>query len=231
MNFIGALTGGAIAGLVGAAVWAGIAYGTGYEIGWIAWGIGLLVGLGVVVGGKSPGVAGAVLAVVITVGSILLGKYATVELLLNKELANASADLSKEYTEENYISFLADLIVAEREENGEPVDWPAGVDPSEAMVERDYPADVWREANAKWAELPEERREEFKKAVLEQMQQNIELYVDQMHSQIAQEGFIQSFSGMDLLFFGLAIYTAFQAAISGGSNEGEGTAGGGEIPA
>jgi len=71
---VGTLIGGVIGGGVGAAIWAGVTYFTGWEVGLIAWAIGLLVGVGAKLLGR-PSAPGAVLAGVIALASVLLGKF------------------------------------------------------------------------------------------------------------------------------------------------------------
>jgi hypothetical protein len=134
MNIIGCIIGGVIGGLIGAALWAGISYSTGYEIGWIAWGVGGLVGLGCGWGGKGGGTLSGTVAVIITILSILLGKYAAVDFAIRKEIGSetevvqtALADLQHD---EFVVSYLSDEIIGERSSRGETVEWPSGVDPN-----------------------------------------------------------------------------------------------------
>jgi hypothetical protein len=76
----GAVLTAALAGL-GAAVVGGVAWGlivkwSGYEIGFAAWGVGFVVGTAVAFGGQGlRGKRLQVLAVVLALGGILLGKY------------------------------------------------------------------------------------------------------------------------------------------------------------
>jgi hypothetical protein len=76
---IGAFIGGLVGGVIGAGIWAAIVYFTGFEIGIVAWGIGLLVGFGaLVLSGGRAGAAGGVIAAVLALGAVLLGKVLVV---------------------------------------------------------------------------------------------------------------------------------------------------------
>lgn len=193
-------------------IWAGISCFTGFEIGWIAWGVGGLVGLGCVWGSQGSGRALGVAAVVITLLSILAGKYAAVELSIRREigsqeevLQSAVAELQKD---EVVISYLADEIVEERQSQGETIQWPAGVNPEEASQQSDYPVAVWSEAASKWEGMPTQEREQYR----EQLKEHVRTNVQAFFSNISSYGFRSSFGVMDLLFFGLAVATAFKIA-------------------
>ena len=140
MNMLGGLIGGAIGGLVGAAIWVAIGVWTGYEVGWIAWGIGGLVGFGVGVGTKQEGgPLGAGVAVVLSIAAIAGGKWSVVYL----EVADwVDGD-------ERAISDIADIILVEYEENGQPLGMRPDADDAETYQEM-YPATVWFEASARW---------------------------------------------------------------------------------
>ena len=213
MNSLGGLIGGVVGGVVGASIWAGISYGTGYEIGWIAWGIGGLVGFGFAVGTRgSGGVHAGIGAVAVTVLSLLGGKYAAVELAIRDELGSKSefiesavADLAND---ELMVSYLADDIIQLRVSRGEPVDWPPGVDPAEADEETEYPPEIWAEAQPKWDRMSGQERQASRDEVAERIRFNVGTYFDE----VSKYGFTSSFGMMDLLFFGLAIVTAYQIA-------------------
>ncbi len=76
----GALGTAALAGLI-AAILGGVAWGlivrwSGYEVGFVAWGIGFLVGTAVALGARGVrGLPYQVVAVVLSLAGILLGKY------------------------------------------------------------------------------------------------------------------------------------------------------------
>jgi hypothetical protein len=209
----GAVAGGVIAGAIGAAVWAGIAYFTGYEVGWVAWAVGGLVGFGVVLGnsGERSQQAG-VLAVVVTVLALLAAKYTTVQLILSNDSEIMSALVSGLEDDELVISYLADDVVVEFMSEDKPVNWPVGVDPSQASTEVEYPTDVWAVAQSQWDEWSVAEREEYRSDLEEMVSANIAVAMEDIRSEMAQIGFMGSFGLLDIIFFGLAVVTAYKVA-------------------
>jgi hypothetical protein len=219
MRIGGAIVGGALAGFLGAMIWAGISYFTGFEIGWIAWGIGGMVGLGCVWGGKGSSNLLGLTAVVITLLSILAGKYAAVELSIRNEigseeevLQNALAALQDD---EVVVSYLADEIIEEQEARGETIKWPSGVNPEETSHQQDYPPAIWSKAASRWKEMPPEEQEEYREQLADQVRANVQAFM----GNISSYGFLYSFGLMDLLFFGLAVTTAFKIAARGSAHD------------
>ncbi|UCD24018.1 MAG: hypothetical protein JSW51_13465 [Gemmatimonadota bacterium] len=224
MNRFGALTGGVVAGSIGALLWAAIAYFTGYEVGWVAWGVGGLVGFGVVLGsGGHKSQAIGVLAVVVTVLALVAAKYTTVQLILSdgSELAEALVSGLEEDGEglvasleddELVVSYIADEVVIEFMSEDRTVTWPAGVDPSQASTEVEYPADVWAVAQSRWDAMSLTEREEYRNGLREMVTANLALALEEVRGEMARVGFIGSFGLMDLIFFGLAIATAYKVA-------------------
>jgi hypothetical protein len=198
---------GILCGVAGAVLWGVIAAFTGYEIGWIAWGIGALVGAGIA-WGMDGGTVPGVLAVVISILAILGGKFVALEMVVGKELKNANSGLSSliETNEEYVISWLADEIVIKMEEQGVTVQWPGGEAPETPQAEADYPRDVWAKAKWAWEGMSDEEKQEFKKVVHEQALKN----VNEMAASYREEGFLASFGAIDVIFFLLAIVTAYK---------------------
>ena len=84
--------GGAIAAAVGAAAWGLIVWVTDYEIGFAAVGIGLLVGWAVLMAsGRRKGFPLQIIAVLLSVMGILVGKYVAVYLVLRDFLGDGLA--------------------------------------------------------------------------------------------------------------------------------------------
>ena len=106
------------------------------------------------------------------------------------------------------ISYLADAIVQDRVSRREAIDWPAGVDPFEAVEQADYPPDVWTEAASEWEQMSADDKAVYREELSEQIRINIDAWYDE----VSMIGFAESFSLMDLIFFGLAVVTAFQIA-------------------
>jgi hypothetical protein len=94
----GALLTAALAGLaaaiVGGIVWGLIVKWTNYEIGFAAWGIGFIVGTAVVFGGQGArGVPFQVVAVVLALVGVVLGKYLAFVWIGQDVLDNAGLSL------------------------------------------------------------------------------------------------------------------------------------------
>lgn len=140
MNMLRGLIGGAIGGLVGAAIWTAIGFWTGYELGWIAWGIGGLVGIGVGVGTKQEGgPLGAGIAVVLSIAAIAGGKWSVVYLQVAGWVGG----------DEHAISDIADVVLAEHQENGESIGLKPNAEDADTYQEM-YPTIVWFEASTRW---------------------------------------------------------------------------------
>ena len=207
---------GVVAGAVGAAVWAAIAYYANVEIGYVAWGIGILVGAAIAATGKRSPLAG-VAAVLITIVAIAGGKYAVIEIAVQQMRAEmdlmAAQELGPEVevTDVELQGFLAGKNATQREEAGEEISWPE-VAEDEESVEAVYPADIWREAGEQFKQkTPDEKvalREEYLAAARELTANFGQAFVDAAR----KEGFAASFGIIDVIFFGLAVITAWGIA-------------------
>lgn len=212
---------GLVAGLLGAAAWAALAYYTGVEIGYLAWGIGVLVGLAVAAVGQSPGVAAGGLAVLLTVCSLVVGKYATVELVLRKHLAeamdSADADLRpEEFEEPALIGRIANQIAEQREANGETIQWPDVSDEDEdAGPEEYFPTNIWRDATRQWNAKSDPEKQQAREQAASETRAMVEQFQNVFFAEARKQGFLASFGPMDLLFFGLAVASAWGIAKNG----------------
>lgn len=221
---------GLLAGLLGAAAWAAIAYFGNIEIGYLAWGIGGLVGFAVARGAGQQGPMLGAIAVVITVLSICGGKLATIDLLIQDELANAvqeSADLSPEdFEEPALVSRIADKLVAEREEAGEEIEWPENQEVSsledleELEASQFYPEDIWAEAEQRWQSMSDQEQGALRQQAASEARQLAEEFGEQMRGVYLVEAFKGSFGIIDIVFFGLGIVTAWGFASSQGEDTG-----------
>ena len=200
---------GVIAGITGALVWALIAYYTGYEIGYLAWGIGVAVGIAVA-WGTEGGQKNGIIAVMIVILAIIAGKYTSVEISVSKGLksANAQINQSMEAGDDFLISWLASAIAYNVEEEGGKVNWFAGVTADTAENKQHYPSRIWNAAKASWTMMTDAEKASFKSDVQAQIKANLNMYTNQVRS----EGFLKSFSAFDLIFFFLAVTTAFKVA-------------------
>lgn len=218
-----AVVGGLIGGAIGAAIWAAVAGFTGYEVGWIAWGIGGFVGYGVAAGnqdGHHAPTAAGVLALVIAAVAIVGGKYAGVQLMMPSDEELVEMFVEGFTDDELVISYLADAVVEEMERAGETVVWPADVDPEVASTEAEYPPSVWAQAGRRWDGMTEAERAAYREERIAETRSEVETNLPQIRAMIAGSGFAGSFSPMDLIFFGLAMTTAF--GLASGSRKGAG---------
>lgn len=217
----GAVAGAAIGGLVGAAAWACLMYFLNVEIGWLAWGVGLLAGLGVAVvvrDERSP--ATGVIAAVIALGSIALGKYAGVHFLVGDAMSamqrNGALDVN--FTLDDAQLALAGQLVDEYEANGKPLQWPAGMTYDDAERPEHFPPDLWADTQARWNGMSPDAREQYRSQHQESIRSMMASMGGDLRAAIEAEGFKSSFGAMDLLFGALAVLTAFRLG-QGGKTE------------
>ena len=140
---------GAVVGLVCAGLWAWIAYNSEVRFAGLAWAIGGLVGVGVNLGSRDTGgfFYGA-LAALITLGSVTVGNYWTVSVLISRyhEMMQPS-DVPHELLMEGLVGeVLNDWI-----ESGDEIDWPKPWKSWErAEWPEDYPRAIRGETEARW---------------------------------------------------------------------------------
>lgn len=197
---------GVVAGAVGAAIWAAIAYFAHVEVGYVALGVGALVGLAVAATGRKGVVAG-VGAVLITVVALLAGKFACVEMLLHNQLAELPTTVDR-VDDERATVWIAASIVEQREEAGIEVNWQRGMNFDKASEPAHYPSDVWQEAVDSWSAMSVEEQVAFKQQRVDAFNAYLQPEIDKAR----KEEFLATFSPFDLLFFGLAIVTAWGIA-------------------
>lgn len=204
-----------LAGLVGAVVWAAISYLASVEISWIALGIGGIVGFGMALGAGGGNKVLGFIAAVITVVSISAGKYAAVQLLIYNQFGtvdSATADAVAELENDNVaISYIADEIVVEQMEANAQLEWPEVVDPNALVSAANYPPGVWDQADVRWLKMDAAERQAFRDRTAANTREQLEAAFDQ----VSRDVFVASFGFMDLLFFGLAVATAYQIAAGG----------------
>jgi hypothetical protein len=203
---IRALVGACVGGLIGTVAWALVAYLLNLELGLLAWGVGVLAGMGCAFAARdqldmSTGVAAAGVAVLAIAG----GKYVALHFVLEREIAKAGVE-SANISDELATSYIADDLVGEYEASGQKLDWPRNADRENPTTRADYPAEVWGEAEEAYAALSASEKSQFKQDIQVQAQANLALFRDE----VMQAGFRESFGGMDILFLGLAIASAYK---------------------
>lgn len=208
-RFVKWMIAGLIGGVIGAAIWTVVGYFTGCEVGWIAIGIGFIVGAAVRTtteadDGVGPGIAAAGMAAL----AVLVGKYFVVSLVLSN--AMAENPIQFEITSDEVVSAYAWEIL---EEQATPEQMNAFYMADDTDFNWDFPPQVKAKAKAKWDGLsPDEQASEIAAT-----QVNFENEIEKVKSEVVDRAFNQSFSPFDLLWFGLAIVTAFK--VTSGMND------------
>lgn len=197
--------GGLIGGLAGAAVWAAVTHFTNYEIGWIAWGVGIATGFGVrMAAGDDDGNGPGLTAVLIAVLALVAGKYMATVPRVN-QLIRSLDGLIVVTAEDQKLEF-AKTIATERERAGKKLKWPPNKNIVTAEEKGDFPADVWKEAEKRWNDKPAETQQaELAAANAEAKTRGAEAF-----AKIRWMAFQKSFGPIDILFFFLAIGSAYK---------------------
>jgi hypothetical protein len=93
-SLVRAIGGGLIAAIVGGVAWGLIVKLSDYEVGFVAWGIGFLVGTAVVLAtGGAKGRRLQIVAVVLALVGILIGKYLGYALIVQEEAESFGASI------------------------------------------------------------------------------------------------------------------------------------------
>lgn len=193
-TFAPAVVAGALAALVGAGIWTAIVVITDYEIGWIAWGIGALVGIAMSRFTPERSVKLGVIAAVIAVVGLAIGKVATVRVLV----PTIGRDLIMESPEFLVQAFAHDMRAKERFSPELSIQL-AGLSTTDSLPEP-LATKVLEEAQARMDNAPPEERAR----VATMFTQTILGAVDLTGQ------FTASLSLFDFLWFGLALATAFK---------------------
>jgi hypothetical protein len=107
-----------------------------------------------------------------------------------------------------YLVYLADEVSEERVAEGEIIDWPTEHDITTAWREAHYPAVIWQEAIERWEAYSPAEQEEY----LAWLDASQMARFEAMRSDLASAEFLDSFGGYDVLWFLLAVVTAFRIA-------------------
>ena len=189
-----ALIAGAIAALVGAGIWTAVTAATKTEFGWIAWGVGGLVGFVMSKVTTERSVKLGILAAVLAAAGLAIGKVATVRVLVPA--------LSREFVLDNEIVMAQ--AFAEDMRAGDRFSAQLALDLARYKATDTLPpalqARMLDEAQTHMANASQAERERVAATF--------------MTGLVGGEGitsqFAASLSMFDLLFFGLAIATAFK---------------------
>ncbi len=204
--------GGILGSLLGVVAWVSVGYLLYLQIGWIAIGMGFMVGFGVrVAAGEDDGIAPGITAAVITIVAILLSKF-LVAVLLAGVVADQLAGVVRD-VEMLAVQQVADKIVDERINAGEEIDWPENNLPLfgrvDGDVSRDYPPEIWEEAQLRFEDLPDDEQKALREAAKKDIEQGDDNNAE-LAGSIVGHIFVLSFSILDFLWIPLAAFTAFQ---------------------
>ena len=184
---------GLVCGAIGAAMWAAVAYFTGYELGLLAIVVGGLCGFGMGMGNAGRGGAGAgLVAAFVTFLAIMGGKFAVVQVMLDDFLQSEAVV----FDEEASLDAIAGQVYQEFDASGQDM----GEEGDE------WPSAVWSETCARWQAMSGAEREQFTADLQRQYQTDMAA----ARPVIGVVAFLFSFGLMDLVFFGLALSTAFK---------------------
>ncbi len=196
-GFVGSIVGG----LVGGFIWTSFSYGTGYELGFVAWVVGALAGYGMARASEGcTSRAAGFLAALVALVAIPCAKLAVVHLHTRELLAEAG-----EFTEENIVDEFAHEDVMARYDEGDLTDedlevyWESGPDTATLAA-----------AQARWDGLPAEEQE----ARLTEGRAQADSEMENATFALNLLFFLFSFGPYDLLWFGLALTTAYKIGSS-----------------
>ena len=199
-NFIKAIIFSSVGAAIGALVWAFIAVKIGYEVGYVAWGVGLLAGLGAVMSRFQPGIKLGVTAALIAICGIFAGKAVTVVW----DFSSSKHELAGQYAQESIDDgeMFLDTTLSYLEMEGKLTEEEISIfygliedeQKTEALVAKAF------EVAKSWSD--EDKKDNFTKVYVKRFDDN--------STEIVKAGFMESFQGMDLIFIGLALMTAFK---------------------
>ena len=216
-NNSGAFFGGSIGAVLSSLVWIGIGYATGYELGILAVLVGLGCGIGAAMGAKGrTGTSGAMIAAACALVAIVAARFVLVQISISNMIQEAAADESTQipgaHDDEYWISFIADRLIRDGEQQGEEFDW-SDTDYEDDELANDYPPEVWSQAQGRWNGLSSGEREEFcalgEKAIR----------AEQAQGEAAFRGvasvigiLVSNLHPMALILMGIAVSAAFKTA-------------------
>ncbi len=208
MSVVRCLVGGLIGGATGIAIWVLVGYFTHYEVGWIAWVVGFLTGVGIryaaYLHNEEASFGKAILASLMAIGAILTAKFLVFALLVGgrgDEILRQAANQMR-FDDDAMIASIADDIADEAVKRGETIAWPPGTSQETASKRDDFPTSLWQKAQARWNQLGPKGQQDQKR-------QRIMLAMA-LSEQGTRPSFGECFTPWDLLWFGLAIFTAYK---------------------
>lgn len=189
-----------VGGLIGGGIWFGVAYATQYEIGWLAWAVGGLTGLGMYAGMRQGSFVGGVVAAGIAVAAIVGAKYFIVAMILASLFGTLDED-----PRETWANHLAAQAVEQA--NSIP-------EPAESASDAEWEAYEAKQEAAHEAELVK-AREAVAKLSDGEVREKVRVQQNELKADMQKTFFRLAFDWHDLIFFGLAVVTAFKLGAGG----------------
>lgn len=197
---LGALIGGGIGG----AMWYGVAMGANRELAILAWLVGAITGVGAAAGARAyVGTYTGIIAVVVTLGAVIGAKYMVVENIVGQVEQKVSRQVVAK--EEHAIGLIGRDVAKEHEAAGKRYQWPDEVTPDTALMEDDFPAIIWTEAKGRYDALDDAAKAQKRSDATAELRKAFKGAMNEVRS----EGFAEMFSLYDILFFILAIGSAY----------------------
>ncbi len=211
MSILRWLVGGLLGGAAGVILWVLVGYFAHLEVGWIAWVVGFLTGVGVryaaYLNNEDASFAKGALACIMAVGAIFLAKFLVFSLLTSGRGSEPVVHraMPKRFDDEEMVAAMAGDLADEATERGEKIAWPPGASLDTAAQKSDFPPNIWKNAQDRWNRMgPKERQEATRVRMLLAMA---------VAEQSRRPDFGEFFTPWDLLWFGLAIVTAYKVGV------------------
>jgi hypothetical protein len=147
---------GFLGALLGGLAWAAVGRRVGHDVGAMALACGLLVGGLMRIGSQAKGgVLLGIFALLLTTGSVALGKFAVAYLIATGAASPPAYHVTKP---DEMIGVLASEVKSELQKQGVNVGTGKNPDSPSAPLVDQYAPEVWKEAQARWKALsPQEQ--------------------------------------------------------------------------
>ncbi|MCC6660411.1 MAG: hypothetical protein IT437_05950 [Phycisphaerales bacterium] len=152
-----------VAGAIGAGAWYLIVAQTGHAIRIVILGIGIMVGLTVkLASGRHSGVTSGSIAVGVTLIAIFVGYWFAYHELVGRFEKKFDIESTFVLSDDDLLVEYARVRAQTLESANQQMGWPEGVDSETAASQEDFPAGLWREAEAGWNKATPEWKARFR---------------------------------------------------------------------
>lgn len=211
MHLLRAFLGASAAGLLAALAWAWCAQRIDYDTDIGAWLVGIAVGLGATIAAHDRAARSTGL---LAAGVALVCLWAGRGPLRHADLAGALgpraavAVTQAEPGDDALVVRLARLIALQRQLYDLPSQWPRGRNLDNAIALDDFPPDIARAATLQWQMMSDEEQQAYRAVAAERP--GVQEASPDVLSLLVPE-----FTGLDLLWLGLALASAYRLALGG----------------